>query len=327
MPKKIEISYKTIVFAVLFILFVEFLYNIRDIILQLFVALLIMIVLNPTVTKLQRYKIPRALSVSIVYLALLALLVFSVATLIPALVDQTAKFASAIPRLLEELKIPIFVVDQVTREITSQIGGLPSQILRLSISVATNIISLLAVFIFALYFLLARNKLDEHLSSLVSREQAKKIDSVLNRLEVELGGWARGQLILMLLVGVATYVGLIILGIPYALPLALLAGVLEIIPNLGPFLAAVPAVLVGLGISPFTGAAVAALSFLIQQVEAYVFVPKVMERSANVSPVVTLLALVIGFRVAGVVGAVLSVPIVIASRVIISEFLFNKRPA
>src|SRR3989344_1357028 len=322
MPKKIEISYRTIIFTVLFIIFIGFLYYVKDIILQLFVALLIMTILNPTVTKLQRYKIPRALSVSIVYLILLALLVFSIATLIPALVDQTTKFAGAIPRLLEELDIQIFVIDQVTREVTSQIGNLPSQILRLSISVVTNIISLLTVFIFALYFLLARNKLDQHLSSLVTREQAKRVDVVLARLEKELGGWARGQLILMLLVGFATYIGLLILGIPYALPLALLAAVFEIVPNLGPFLSAIPAVVVGLGISPFTGLAVAALGFLIQQIENYVFVPKVMERSANVSPVVTLLALVIGFRIAGVVGAVLSVPVVITSRVLLSEFLF-----
>ncbi len=189
MPKKIEISYKTIVFTVLFIIFVGFLYYVKDVILQLFVALLIMTILNPTVTKLQRFKIPRALSVSIVYLILLALLVFSIATLIPALVDQTTRFASAVPRLLEELDIPIVVVDQMTREVTSQIGNLPSQILRLSISVVSNVISLLAVFIFALYFLLARNKLDEHLTSLVSREQAKKIDEVLARLEKELGGF------------------------------------------------------------------------------------------------------------------------------------------
>lgn len=327
MPRKIEISYKTIVFAVLFVVLLWFLYYIKDIILQIFVALLFTIILNPTVTKLQRYRIPRGVSVLIVYLMLLALLIFIIATLIPALVDQTSRFTSAIPGILEGLNIPVFIVEQATRDLTSQISNLPSQVIRLGVSIFSNIVSLLTVFIFALYFLLARNKLDSQLSNLLTREQVRRVEAVLVRLEKELGGWARGQLILMFMVGLSTYIGLVILGIPYALPLALLAGVLELVPNLGPFLAAVPAVLVGLVISPFTGVAVAALGFLIQQIENYFFVPKVMERAAAVSPVVTLLALVIGFRVAGVVGAVLSVPVVITTRVLLSEFMSSKKPA
>jgi predicted PurR-regulated permease PerM len=325
MPRKIEISHKTIVFTILFLIGLWFLYFIRDIILQIFVSLLIMTILNPTVTRLQKRKIPRVASIIIVYLLLLAFIVFAVATLIPALVTQTASFTSAVPRILEDLNLPIFVVDRATQEITSQISNLPSQLIRIGVSVFSNIISVITVFFFALYFLLSRNKLDEQLTGMIGKEHAERIDKVLRRLEKDLGGWARGQLILMIMVGLATYVGLLILGIPYALPLALLAGVLEIIPNLGPFLSAIPAVLVGLGISPFTGLAVAALGFLIQQVENYIFVPKVMQRSANVSPVVTLLALVIGFRVAGVVGAILSVPIVITSRVLLTEYTFKKK--
>lgn len=283
-----------------------------------------MAILNPTVTKLQKYKIPRAASIIIVYLILIALLIFSIATLIPALVDQTSKFTTALPNILEQLHIPVSLVDQTTRELTSQLSSLPSQLLRISISVFSNILAFLTVFFFALYFLLARNKIDTQLESFLTEDQAKKVENILKNMEKELGGWARGQIILMLMVGTTTYIGLTILGIPYALPLALLAGVLEIIPNIGPFLSAIPAVIVGLGISPFTGAAVAALGFLIQQVENYIFVPKVMERSANVSPVVTLLSLVIGFRVAGIVGAILSVPIVITGRVILKEFASKK---
>jgi len=320
MPRKIEISHKTIIFAVFFILGLWFLFFIRDIIIQIFVALLIMIVLNPTVTKLQKYRVPRAASVIIVYLMLLAVIIVSLATLIPALVVQTTNFASATPRILAELNIPINVVEETTKQFTSQLSNLPSQVLRISVSVFSNMVSVLTVFFFALYFLLARNRLKEQLSGVISKEQAERVERVLGRLEKELGGWARGQLILMLMVGFSTYVGLLILGIPYAIPLALLAGVFEIIPNIGPILSAIPAVLVGLGISPLTGAAVAALGFLIQQVESYVFVPKVMERSANVSPVVTLIALLVGFRVAGVVGAIMSVPIVITGRVLVSEF-------
>jgi len=324
MPRKIEISHRTIVFAVLLVISLMFIYFIRDVILQVIVALLIAIILNPTVTKLEKYKIPRGLSVAMVYLGLLSFLVFTVATLIPALVDQTSKFTSAIPKILEDLDIPIFVVDEVAKEITSSLGNLPSQVLKISISFASNLISLMAVLIFALYFLLVRNKLNELLGVYLTKEQIARIEKVLTSLEKELGGWARGQIVLMLMVGLSTYIGLSILGIPYALPLALLAGVLELIPNLGPLLSAIPAVLVGLGISPFTGLAVAALAFLIQQVENYVFVPKVMQKSANITPIVTLFSLIVGFKVAGVAGAVISIPVVISIRVILKEFLLDK---
>jgi len=125
------------------------------------------------------------------------------------------------------------------------------------------------------------------------------------------------------LVGTFTYLGLLILGIPFALPLALLAGVLEIIPYIGPIIAAIPAVLVGLSISPLMGLAVASLAFLIQQFENYLFVPKVMEKSVGVSPIITLVALVIGLRLAGVVGIIVSVPLVITLQVLGKQYLLK----
>ena len=324
MTKKIEISYKTIVFTVLLLLGLAFIYYIQDIIFQIFVSLLIMIILNPTVTKLQKRRIPRAVSVLVVYLLIFSFIIFSIATLIPGLVEQTTNFANAIPRLMSELNIPVFVIEETTKEITSEISSLPSQVLRISLSLFSNVLSFLTVFFFALYFLLARDRLGEQLKGVLPQRYIDLVDRVLLNLEKELGGWARGQLILMFMVGLSTYIGLLILGIPYALPLALLAGILEMIPNIGPILSAIPAVLVGLGLSPLTGLAVAALGFLIQQIENYIFVPKVMERSAGVSPVITLLSLVIGFKVAGILGAVLSVPIFITARVIASEYLTKK---
>ena len=109
-----------------------------------------------------------------------------------------------------------------------------------------------------------------------------------------------------------------------SLPLAILAGLLEIIPYLGPVASAIPAVLIGLGISPIMGLAVAALYFLIQQVENYLFVPKVMEKSAGVTPIVTLLALAVGFKLAGIAGVIVSVPVVITLQVLTKELALSK---
>jgi len=326
MAKKIEISYKTIVFTVFFLGLLWFLYFIRDVIFQVFVALLIMSILNPTVTKLQRYRVPRVASVLIVYFLVISFLTFSLAVVVPPLIEQTTNFANSLPRFVDELSLPVFVSEGITHEVSSLLGKLPSQILRLSVSVFSNVLAIFAVLVFALYFLLARDKMDSQLATLFSNDNVeKRIEKIIAVLEYRLGGWARGQIILMVIVGIATYVGLTVIGVPFAVPLALLAGILEIIPNIGPTLAVIPSVIVGFSVTPLTGMAAAALGILIQQTENYALVPKVMQKSAGMSPIITLLSLVIGLKVAGVMGALLSVPIVITSQVFLEELVFNKQ--
>ena len=324
MPKKIEISHRTIIFVFVFIFALWFLYFIRDIILQLFVAVFIMTVLNPFIRRLTRFKIPRTLAVFVVYLLIIAVFSLVIAGIIPPLVEQSASFANSLPKYLSTLGVSAYISEQITGQIISSIGSLPGQIIKVGISVFSNVISVLAVFVFSLYLLLSREKLEDQLGFLFGDEKKRELGRIIDRLEIRLGGWARGELTLMLIVGSANYIGLSLLGIPYELPLAILAGLLEIIPNIGPITASIPGIIIGLSISPVTGLAVGALALLIQQLENYVLVPKVMEKSVGVSPLITLLALAIGFRIAGVVGAVLAVPATITLQVLTSEYLVSK---
>jgi len=324
MFRKIEISHRTIIFTVLFLLFLWTVYLIRDIILQFFVALLIMAILNPIVSKLSRRKIPRAISIIVVYFLAIALIGLAVGGIIPALVEQTGSFASDLPRYLANLKAGPFG-EQILKELLSVLATLPAQIVKASVSFFSNLLSVLTVLILAFYLLLVREKLDEQLGSLFGAEKVRDVGKMLDVLEKKLGGWTRGQMTLMVLVGVATYIGLIILGIPFALPLAIVAGLLEIIPYLGPIISGIPAVIIGLGISPLMGIAAAALYFLIQQVENYVIVPKVMEKSVGVSPIITLLALAIGSRLAGLVGILIAVPVFITIRTIVGQYIAYRK--
>jgi len=324
MPKKIEISHRTIVFVFVFIFALWFLYFIRDIILQLFVAVFIMTVLNPFVRTLTRFKIPRTLAVFVIYLFIIALFSLLIAGIIPPLVEQSTSFANSLPKYLSTLGISPYISEQITGQIISSIGSLPGQIIKVGVSIFSNVISVLAVLVFSLYLLLSREKLEDQLGFLFGDEKKKKIGRVIDRLEMRLGGWARGELALMILVGSANYIGLSLMGIPFALPLAILAGLLEIIPNIGPITAAIPGIIIGLSISPVTGLAVGALALLIQQLENYVLVPKIMEKSVGVSPLITLLALAIGFRIAGVVGAILAIPATITLQVLASEYIYSK---
>lgn len=323
MPTKVEISHKTVVFTVFFLLFLWFLYFIRDILLELFVALLLMTVLSPLVDRLSNFKIPRGISVIISYFLVFGILGVAVALVVPPLVEQTSSFVSVLPVYLSNIGIAKNISQEVVNEFLIRLGSLPGEVIKFTLSLFSNVIAVLTVMVFAFYMLLARGKLEESLGFFFGREKTRELGRFIDTLEKRLGGWARGELSLMFIIGLATFIGLTLIGVPFALPLSILAGILEIVPYLGPIIAAIPSVLIGFGISPLTGFGVVALSFLIQQLENYVLVPKVMEKSVGVSPIVTLVALAIGARLAGITGMIISIPSVITLQVLVRQYFIK----
>lgn len=324
MTRKIEISHKTILFAVFVLLALILLSKIADILLQFFIAALVTAFLNPYVTRLSNYRIPRGVSVLIAYLIIIAIFSFSISAVIPPLVEQSTSFVSNIPAFMNNIGVSTIVSDRIVEQLLQQLGSVPGEIAKATASIFSNILTLVAVFVLAFYLLTERDKLDEQISHLFGESRKQKVTTVINHLETKLGGWVRGQIALMFVVGVATYIGLRILGIPYALPLSIISGLMEVVPYVGPFLSAIPGVLIGFGLSPLLGFATAANYFLVQQLENYLFVPKIMQRTAGVHPIITLLALAIGFRLDGIVGLLISVPVFITGKVLLSELVFNK---
>lgn len=325
MPRKVEISHKTIIFFVAFLLSLWFLYGIRDIVLELFVALLLTSILDPFVTKISNFKIPRGLAILFSYILILGFLGGIVALLAPPLIEQTSNFTNISPDFLVKLGLTPTISTEIGKEFLTLIGSIPQQILKFVGNILSNVIAVFTVLVFAFYLLLARTSLNDYLGKLFGREKAESLSKTLNTLEDRLGGWARGQLTLMLLVGVLNYIGLTILGVPFALPLALLAGLMEVVPYLGPIIAAVPGILIGFGISSFTGIGVVAMAILVQQLENYIFVPKIMGKSVGVSPIVILLSLAVGQRMAGVVGMIISIPVVIMLQVILGGYFSKEK--
>lgn len=323
MPRKVEISHRTIIFTFVLVGLLWLVFLIREVLFVLFVALLIMVILNPLVKKLSKFRIPRGPAVLIVYFVVFGVIGATLASVIPVLLEQTGNFAQGLPSYIEHLSINSAIGDQISRQLLVQVGTLPGRIIQLTLSVITNFITVLTVLTFAFYLLLLRDNIESQLMFLFGEKRSREIGDLIDELEVKLGGWARGQLLLMIAVGLFNYIGLTLLGVPFALPLGILAGFLEILPYIGPVLAAIPAVIIGFGISPLIGAATVALAFLVQQVENYVLVPKIMERSVGVSPVITLLSLAIGLKIAGIPGVLVSIPVVITLRVIAKKHLFT----
>ncbi len=323
MPRKVEISHKTIIFSVFFIIFLWLTYLIRDIILEFFLALLIMAVFDPFVTKLSSYKIPRGASVLLAYLILIAAIGFTFAAVIPPLIDQTTAFINNLPRFLDTLGMSSLVTDQISEQTVNQLGALPAKVVTTTVSLFSNFLGIAAILVFAFYLLSERNSLKTQLVLWFGEKREETFEKKFNLIEERLGSWARGQLSLMILIGITNYIGLSILGIPFTLPLSILAGLLEIVPYIGPIVAAVPAVLIGFGISPIIGSAVAAMAFLIQQLENFVFVPKIMQKSTGINPIITLLVLAVGARLAGLIGLLIAVPVFITIQVITSQYFVS----
>jgi len=324
MPKKIEISHRTIIFTVVFLLSLWFLYFIKDIIFALFVSILLMSIFNPLVTRLTNWKIPRFIAVLITYILILGIFGFSIAWIVPPLIEQTTSFVNDIPYFISNLGWSDFINLNILNSFMSQIGALPSQAVKFGVSVFSNIVSILSVLVLSFYFLLYRSKLNDQLAFIFGEDRKAQVGKIIDEVEVNLGSWARGEIILMFFVGLFTYIGLLILGIPFALPLAIIAGVLEIIPVLGPNIAAIPAIVIGLTISLLMALAVAALCFLIQQLENYLLVPKIMEKSVGVNPIVTLISLTIGYRMMGIVGIILSIPLFLTIKILVKEYFKGK---
>jgi len=321
----VSIHPSTIVFTVFFLLTLYLLFYIREIVITLFLALIFMSALNPGIKLMERkLKIPRAVGIIISYLFVIAVVAFVLILIIPPLLSE-------IPNLMNSLELPPLLLNMTSlkfsvTEISSLLGQAQSSfgaIYDVITSTFQGIFGFFTVLVMTAYLLIDRDHLHKKVSWFSKDphhlELAKEL---IDRVEVYLGGWIRGQLFLMVTIGVFSYIGLSLLSIPYALPLSIVAGLLEILPNLGPTLAAIPGVLVAYGTFGAPTAGFVALFFmLIQMVENNFIVPKIMQHNVDVNPLATILLILTGLKVGGVLGALLAVPVYIVLRTIYSLWL------
>jgi len=317
MVSKIEISHKTIIFILMLLAFVWLVLQIRDILFLLFIAFIIMAALRPAVDWLDSKKVPRIIGAFLMYILVFGVIGLSLAGIIPSLVIQFTKLTNIFPTVLGKI-IPYWNID--VSAITQQLAPIGENVLKLTIGIFSNIATTFMVLVFAFYFLLERKYAHKFVSGFLGEEQAGVIIGTLLRIEQRLGSWVGGQLILMLSVGILSYIGLVVLGIEFALPLAIVAGILEIIPTIGPVVSSIPAIIVAFGIAPIYGLYTAILYIVIQQLENNILVPVVMKRSVGLHPLVTIVSLLVGARLGGVVGAILAVPALLIIQELITSY-------
>ena len=157
MPRKIEVSHKTIIFTIIVVLSLGLVYILRDLILELFSALLLMAILGPMVSKLSKFRIPRVISVLLTYILVVGVMAGIVSQIIPAVVDQTTSFVNALPDYLVKIGVTSSLSSGVLQSIISNIGGAPGAIFQFTFSIVNNLIAILTVLVFAFYMLISRN--------------------------------------------------------------------------------------------------------------------------------------------------------------------------
>jgi len=261
--------------------------------------------------KLKKLRLPRPVGVFLVFFLFLAGLLGLLAYGFTPMVNETGRFIVNLPQFLGPVLDslgPIPFAAELQQQLVAQATVLSANILTIAGSLVTNVVFMIMVLFLTFYFLLDWENLKNRLSSMLNSRTQRRFQNIIEAMEKQLGGWLRGQLFLMAVIGVMTYLGLVALGVEYAIPLAVIAGLFEVIPTIGPIFSAVPALLVGFGTSFGLGAWVLVLYLVIQQLENTLVVPNVMGRAVGLSPLATLLIIFAGAQLFGIAGAVLSVP-------------------
>ena len=283
-------------------------------------AIVVAFILAPLVMRFEGTIHRRAPAVVLTFLIVLVVLVGLLALVTAPLVTESTRLADQIPRYVALLqssepvtilgyRVPDEVRVQAGAALGSVGGAVAAQAVTVVVGLVSGIVDLFLILIIALYLLLDARRIRTSGLRILPQRQRDQVEGVEAEVARVFGAYVRGQLILAVIVGVSVTAVLLLLGVPYALVLGMFAGLAELIPMLGPILGAVPAVLVAL-FQPFPLVLWVVLAFIvIQQVESNLLVPRISGHAVGLHPLAAMLVLLVGFEVAGVVGALFAVPL------------------
>lgn len=336
-PIFVNITALGITKILLILILFYFLYLIREILAILFVSLVLASAVDPTIDYLQNKRIPRPLGMIFVYLIMFVVIFSAFSLIIPPITEQVNELASAYPFFSEKLQLGInnlkefLTFEELWLAFSSgqseyqEIVGTAGTVFDKLSGLVGGIVTFFLVIVITFYMAVEEGAMKKVIWSIAPKQHQIYVMHLVNAMQKKIGLWLRGQLILSLIIFTLTYIGLLILDVKYALVLALIAGLTEFVPYLGPILAAIPAVFLA-----FTQGGwvfmliVAALYYIIQLVENNIIVPKLMQKVVGLNPIVSIAVLLIGFELAGIVGAVLSIPVATAVTVVIKDIFERK---
>lgn len=330
---KLDISYQAIFKIIFVILAIVFLFYIRQIVLAFFAAFVISTVTNPLADWAEKKNIPRVVSAPLIFIGVLVFIGFIFYWIIPSLAGELGNLIKHFPQYITEntAKYPFLKqynigqsIDQAVLSILNYINEQALSIFFSTVSVLGNLFYVFLAFAVAFYLTAEKNLLKLYLRRIIDRGQHKNLASILDEIEIKMGRWFAGQALLSLVSGTAIFVGLTILGVPFALPLAALAAVLRFIPFLGGMISDTAGVAIAFLSSPALGLAALIMYYLIQQIESYILIPYVMQKTVGLNPIVVIVAVVSGGQLGGIAGALLALPVTIILVILAKEFVLEK---
>lgn len=317
------------------------LYRFYQVVFILFVAILIGTVIRPVVTWLHKRGLPRLAGVILVYLVLLALLIGFVLLLVPLLVEQSTTIAATVPGYYQSLRewmvnypnqlilqlsafLPAALPNlQPVQQTGEQVLASAGQAFGYVGSAAKGIFLTTAILLLALHWTLDGPRTIQSLLLLVPVSWRESISELISAMESKVGFYIAGQSVLCLIIGLMALVAYLLIGLPNVLVLALVAGILEAVPMVGPLLGAIPAAVIALSIAPSKLIWVIVATIIIQQVENSLLVPRVMRKAVGVNPFVSLLSIFALSSLFGIAGALMAIPIAAIIQLLLDRFVFH----
>lgn len=330
----------------------EFIYEIRDIILIFFVALLFSAALDPTVDNLEKKHIPRGISIILIYLIIFTVLAIFISNFIPLVASQIIELSSRVGELVNNLtqngKSDLPFIDKI-KPLISQflesadrqtlIEGVKTALLKIGErlqDVAGNawnalkfvfngIFNVILVLVITFFMTLEQKGLNNFIRSLFPARHENYIIAKTDAVKIKIGAWLRGQVVLSLSIGILVTIGLLILGVEYAATLGMIAAITEFIPYIGPIMAAIPALLIALNESPFLALWVLITYVIIQELENNILVPIIMRQAVGLSPIIIMFAMLVSAKFLGVLGIILAVPVTTIIWIFVKDYTKKRK--
>ncbi|MBN1331868.1 AI-2E family transporter [Candidatus Dojkabacteria bacterium] len=354
---KFEVSTRTLFKIAFFLIAIFFAWQLRGVFFMLFFAFILYSAFDPVVDRFTKLGVPRSVAILTIYIVFLVVLSFILAVGVSAMIDQYNNLTGDFDKILDSFLLKVeelfpWLQDQIDRNKivedlslsqnltnTEFTSGIISNAFGILSSVTTIILSVFVVLMVSIYMLDRQEKFYQPIIDYLPKKDQARAMKLMKKIETGLGSWFVGELLLMIAIGIVTWVVIMLPGMffssytldQYALPIALIAGLLEAVPNIGPTITSMIAVVIAIGSASLGGGDtttvmalqsiyVVASGFLIQNLEAVFLVPKVMKRAVGVDPIVTILGIIAAFGMFGILGALLVIPMVATVQIAFNFF-------
>ncbi len=333
------LALKIIGFLAIILSFIWFIGNITWVITLLVISVLIVYSISPLADWLEKQGLSRTAASAITFLALLLFMVGLLSLTIPRLYSEIQALANYAPHLYRELEPYLYQLNELMEEpafgsyiedlfedlpqTLENVGGIILQITNFSIVLITGFFEFLIVMFLVFYLLRDIKDIKKGIIGIFPFKYQKEAYKILEVIDLKVGQYLRGNLLRCLLVGVLTGFGLFLLDIRFFVVLGLIAAVLNIIVYIGPYIAAFPAVLIALSYSIHTAIIVAIMYVVIQGIDAFVLTPILLGKAVDLRPFTTIIALLIGGTLYGIIGVLISIPIAATIKVLINYYYLD----